>query len=132
MRYYISSAISNHGRVKTLSDELDKLGHVCAHNNLDKSDVRTKSESDITEAAFNIVQSVRDTELFLFITPAVRSTYVELGLALSSRYGKRIIVWSETGREFEPGLDACLFYFHPSVIRLKCSFSELIDYIKTI
>ena len=132
MRYYISAARSNHGRARALSEELNLLGHVCAHNWLYEDDALQKSEENITESAFNLVQSIRDTELFILITPFVRSTYTELGLALSSRYGKRIVVWSETGREFEPGIDACTFFFHPSVIRLTGSFKDLVEYIKTI
>lgn len=83
------------------------------------------------EIAFNRVQAIENSELFILLMPTTRNTAIEMGIALASRYGKRIILWSATGNEFEPEY-AGLYCMHPSVTRMGCSFAELIDYLKTL
>lgn len=132
MRYYISAAYANHGVVKALSYALSIMGHVNAYDVLTYGDVRNQSESNMTESSFNLVQSIRDAELFIHVCPQTNTTATDLGIALASRAGKRIIVWSTTGREFESGSVVSAYYFHPSVIRFIGSLEEFIQHLDSI
>ncbi len=132
MRYFISAAYSNHGVVKALSYALSKMGHVNAYDMLTYGDVREQPEEKITESAFNLVQSIRDAELFIHVCPETHTTATELGIALASRAGKRIIVWSTTGREFEQGSVVSAYYFHPSVIRFTGDLEQFVKHLESI
>ncbi|NLB61515.1 MAG: hypothetical protein GX802_03685 [Clostridiales bacterium] len=132
MRYYISAAHANHGVVRALSFALSTMGHVNAYDMLTYGDIRNESESKMTESSFNLVQSIRDAELFIHVCPQTHTTATDLGIALASRAGKRIIIWSTTGREFECGSVVSAYYFHPSVIRFTGNFEEFIKHIESI
>ena len=103
-----------------LSEVLERRGH---ERSFDR--VRRAGE-DPGELAFNALRAVRDAELMLALLPAGNETHVELGVAIATRGNKRIILWSETGDEFERNERACAFYFHPCVERISCPFDELL------
>ncbi|MEG1560236.1 MAG: hypothetical protein RRY79_05540 [Clostridia bacterium] len=129
MRFFIASNTANHGRVIMLAKIMEKLGHI---NTMPVSTESIReSEGALSQASYSEVQAIRDTEFFLLMLPGSREAQTELGIALSSRYGKRIIIWSETGNEFAVD-DACIYYYHPSIMRMVFSFSELIQFIKNL
>ena len=104
---------------------------VNAYDMLTYGDVRSTG-GKITESAFNLVQSIRDAELFIHVCPETHTTATELGIALASRAGKRIIVWSTTGREFEQGSVVSAYYFHPSVIRFTGDLEQFVKHLESI
>ncbi len=128
MKYYISCAAADHGKIKALHTELDRIGHTCIYDWQDDTAVRGKEDFEI---AFNRVQAIESAELFLCLLPATRNTAIEFGIAIASRYGKRIILWSPTGTEFDSRY-ANTYFKHPSVSTVTCSFQELLEYVNTL
>lgn len=128
MKYYISCAEADHGRIKQIDEVLSLKGHTCVCEWWLNSTVTDREDFEI---AFNRVQAVENSELFLCILPTTRSTAIEFGTALANRYGKRIILWSEQKEAFESEY-VNTYFMHPSVSRMSCSFAELIDYLKKL
>lgn len=128
MKYYISCAQTDHGKIRALHSELEKIGHICVYKWWD-SNITKRKES--FEVSFERVQAIENTELFICLMPLTRNTSIELGISLASRYGKRIILWSLDDAAFAP-IYSNLFFDHPSVSRMSCSFQELIQYVKTL
>lgn len=128
MKYFISCSTADHGKIKALDDLLTGIGHSCM---LRWWDTAYGKGEEAFELAFKRTQAAENSELFICLLPLTQTASIELGTALASRYGKRIILWSATGREFDPEY-AGVFFMHPSVTRLGCSFPELLDYLKTL
>lgn len=128
MKYYISCAEQNHGRLKAIDDVLTQKGHECVFRWWDKWIFDKKEQFEI---AFGSVQAIEGADLFLCLLPATRNSAIELGIALSSRCGKRIIIWSENGAEFDAEF-ANVYFMHPSVTRITGSLSELTEYLKNL
>ena len=121
MRFYISGGTENSDRVASLSLALAKNGHII---NTPSSSSRACYD-DLFEIAYKKVFSVTDADFVLLLLPGTDETFAELGLALASRNNKRIVVWSQTGKEFMPSDSACAFYHHTAVERLQGDFEQL-------
>ncbi len=121
MRFYISGGVTNTDNIALLSEVLEKNGHII---NTPASSTR-ETYDDLFEIAYKKAFSVADADFVLLLLPGTDETLAELGLALASRNNKRIVVWSQTGKEFVPGDDACAFYHHTAVERLEGDFKEL-------
>ena len=126
MRFYIATGLENAERARQLSAVLTRNGHELTYDWTAHGDIRSQGEAKMAEEEFNEVRSVRDAELFVALLPGGAGTHTELGAAIASRSNKRILVWSETGIEFQPDKNSCTFYFHPCVERICCPFDELI------
>ena len=120
MRFYI--AVGNTGAIRAnkVAEVMEKRGH---EHSFDRSQ---RGGGDPSELAFSVLRSVRDAELVLALLPGGNETHVELGFAIATRGNKRIVLWSETGDEFEKNDRACAFYYHPAVERVSCPFDELL------
>lgn len=59
------------------------------------------------------------------LLPGGQGTHTELGIALATRANKRIMLWSETGKEFLDNADTCVFYHHMSIEQVTCSYQAL-------
>lgn len=124
MRFYIATGFSNSRKAELLSEVLIKRGH---EHTLDRT--RRSGAADVTdysEYAFNELRAVRDSELVIALLPGGSETHTELGVAIATRSNKRVILWSETGAEFDPVNDPCAYYFHSCVERIACPFDELL------
>lgn len=127
MRFYIATGLENARRAAALAIILKKRGHEQTYDWTLHGDIRREGETRMSEVAFNEMRAVRDAELVVVLFPGGNGTHTELGVAIATRSNKRIILWSETGSEFQPDERACTFYFHPSVERVVCPFEELLQ-----
>ena len=118
----------NHGRLKTINEVLTQKGHECVFRWWDKSLFAKKEKFEI---AFSAAQAIESADLFLCLLPAARNSAIEFGIALSSRCGKRIIVWSEKPSVFDDEY-VNTYLLHPSVTRLSGSLAELTEYLKNL
>lgn len=130
MRIYVASGLVNRDRVKAVIDKLTSQGHTVTYNWTLHGDVRGEGEARMREVAQNEAEGVASAELVLLLLPGGKGTHTELGAALATRKNKRIVLWSETGAEFSGGVDTCVFYHHPAIERLLCSFNELIERVR--
>lgn len=128
MKYYISSVRNDHNNIKLISNELNRIGHICIYNwwDTDKNNKR-----DNYEIAFNKVQAIEATELYICLMPFSRNTATEFGLALGSRCGKRIIIWSNNPNDFDNDF-MNTYMMHPSVSLMSCSMNKFLEYLKTL
>lgn len=132
MRFYIASGLENIHRVQLVGEKLRSLDHEISYDWTQHGDVRDKGVEMLNTVAGNETFAVIDSGCVLILLPGGRGTHTELGIALASRSNKRIILWSETGREFNSDEYTCAFYHHSAVKRLVCSFEELLVSLETI
>ncbi len=128
MRFYIAGGSSNGELIKELCIFLERRSHECIYDWVNRLNYPEDIEQ-LTQIALNEVSIVRDAELFIGILPDGYALHTELGVALATRSNKRIILWSETGEEFDPKGSACSFYYHPVVERVVGDFYMLTDYL---
>ncbi|MBQ3849969.1 MAG: hypothetical protein IKH21_02095 [Clostridia bacterium] len=132
MRFYIASSIANGRKAAALAEVLKSRGHEQTYDNrVFFDDVSKEGISGMSEAAFNGLRSVRDAELVVVLLPGGSSTHTELGLAIATRGNKRIILWSERWEDFDFNEHTCVFYFHPCIERVVCTFEELLQKLDT-
>lgn len=125
MRYYIASDPANYEKAVLLNEVLSARGHEHSQDRMRREGAVT-DETLLGELTFSELRAVRDAELVVILLPARPETYTELGVAIATRGNKRIIIWSETGREFDLPDPVCSFSFHPSAERVVCPFPELV------
>ncbi|MBO4384442.1 MAG: hypothetical protein J5854_03350 [Clostridia bacterium] len=125
MRYYIASDPVNYEKAILLNEVLSARGHEHSQDRMCREGAVT-DELLLGELTFSEFRAVRDAELVVVLLPARPETYTELGAALATRGNKRIILWSETGEEFDIFDPVCSFCFHPSAERVVCPFPELL------
>ncbi len=132
MRFYVASGLENLVRVKRALEKIRSLGHDVSYDWTQHGDVRTKGTDALNAVAGSETFAVMDSDRVLILLPGGKGTHTELGIALASRANKRIILWSETGEEFESNKNTCAFYHHSAVEKLRCGFEELLSFIETI
>lgn len=125
MRYYIASDPINYEKALRLGGVLSARGHEHSQDRMRREGAVT-DETLLGELTFSELRAVRDAELVVILLPAMPETYTELGVALATRGNKRIILWSETGEEFNVSDPVCSFTFHPSAERVVCPFPDLL------
>ena len=128
MKYYISCVTFDHGKINTLKSELDKIGHVCIY---EWRNEKTNKKHETLELAFKRTQAIETAELYLCILPMTHTSAIEFGVALASRCGKRVIVWSQSQELFDDKY-VNMYFKHPSVTTLCCPFNDLIEYLKKL
>lgn len=125
MRFYVASGLANRELAKKLIEHLSGLGHIVTYDWTLHGDVRESGEDMLLSVSVNEARAVCDAELVVLLLPGGCGTHTELGLAIASRANKRIIVWSEMGKEFLSGENTCVFYHHPVLERISCPFSQV-------
>lgn len=125
MRFYVASGLENQALAKSVIEYLSGLGHLVTYDWTVHGDVRENGEEVLTTVCLNETRAVCDAELVVVLLPGGCGTHTELGLALASRSNKRIIVWSETGKEYLGGSDTCVFYHHPVLERISSPASQI-------
>jgi hypothetical protein len=132
MNFYIASGLKNAARVRQASEILMQKGHLRLYDWTAHGDVRSCGQERMREVSVNEARAVMECELMLVLLPGGAGTHTELGLALASHSNKRILLWSETGEEFDFCDNTCVFYFHPAAERIQCSFSDLLTLLSEI
>lgn len=127
MRFYIATALKNAERVKRVAETMIRNGHEQVYDWTEHGDIRHEGKERMCEVAFNEIRAVRDAELVLVLLPGGFGTHTELGAAIASRSNKRIILWSETGDEFNSDGNTVGFYFHSAIERVVCEFDKLLE-----
>ncbi len=130
MKYYVASGVPNAARVNIVADELNRLGHTrtydwTKHGSVAEAPADVKRTVALTEAA-----AVTEAELVVLLLPGRFGTHAELGVAIATCANKRILLWSETEAPFSGDNGFCVFYHHPSVERLVCTFDELLSLLR--
>lgn len=132
MRFYVASGLTNRERVTEVIASLNAKGHSVTYDWTKHGDIRREGHIRLSEVASNEVFGVCSAELVLILLPGGKGTHTEFGLSLATSQNKKIIIWSESGREFSSWEETCAFYHHPSVIMLSCAYSDLIIEIEKI
>lgn len=132
MRIYIATRLDNIERAKNVIEVLEANGHIINYNWTQHGDVRNKGKSKLTDTARDEVFAVVDAALVLVMLPGGKGTHTELGIALASRNNKRILLWSETGKELQTDENTCVFYHHLSIEHVICSFEKLLEKLQEI
>ena len=132
MRFYVASGLQNRALAKNVIDYLLGLGHLVTYDWTVHGDVRESGEDVLTAVSLSETRAVCDAELVIVLLPGGCGTHTELGIAIASRTNKRIIVWSETGKEYLGGPDTCVFYHHPVLERISCPASQIGERIKLL
>lgn len=127
MRFYVATGLENVERAKKAVVVLARNGHELTYDWTSHGDIRYLGADKMSDVAFSEVRAVRDAELVVVLLPGGKGTHTELGVSIASRSNKRILLWSETGEEFNNSEMNCTFYFHPAVERIVCSFEELLS-----
>jgi len=138
VKYYIASGLPNFARVNQAAAALNAAGHERTYDWTVHCDIRAEGPGRMRSVSSRELGGVMDADLVLVLMPGGKGTHTELGAALASAElgrKKRILLWSETGREFDAGEgrtdeNVCAFYFHPEAERLCCSFEELLDRLR--
>lgn len=132
MRFYVASGLANRVRAAKVIALLEAEGHTVTYDWTKHGDIRREGNIRLSEVASNEVLGVCSAQLVLVLLPGGKGTHTELGLALAAAHNKKIVIWSESGREFTSWEETCAFYHHPSIIRLLCAYSDLIFEINKI
>ena len=127
MKFYVASGVGNKALVNRAAERLEKNGHDRTYDWTGHGDVSAELAARKREIAALEAQAVLDADLVLLLLPGRFGMHTELGLSLASPAGKRILLWSETGAPFEGSDSFCVFYHHPAVERIVCSFSALLE-----
>ena len=131
MKYYVASGITNTERVNIVADALNHRGHTRTYDWTTHGDVSAADDEKKKLVAGTEAQAVKDAELVILLLPGRFFTHADLFISISSAENKRIVLWSENDAPFHADGPFCVFYFHPSVERLVCSFDDLIGYINS-
>lgn len=126
MKYYVASGVPNAEKVNIVADLLNKKGHVRTYDWTKHGSVADAPPERKREVAHTEASAVQAAELVVLLLPGRFGTHAELGLAIGSAENKRILLWSETDAPFSGESGFCVFYHHPTVERLVCSFDELL------
>ena len=114
MRFYVASGLANREQAMDMIRFLSSRGHTPTYDWTEHGDVRGQG-----------LDRLRDAEFVLVLLPGGQGTHTELGIALATRANKRIMLWSETGKEFLDNADTCVFYHHMSIEQVTCSYQAL-------
>lgn len=132
MKFYVASGVPNAEKVNLAAAALNARGHERTYDWTSHGDVSKTPDERKREVAANESRGVLEAELVVLLLPGRFGTHAELGIALASAANKRILLWSETAAPFDGTEGFCVFYHHPAVERVVCSFEALLDYLNTI
>lgn len=132
MKFYVASGVGNAEKVNQAAAVLEAGGHVRTYNWTTHGDVSQTPDERKREVASNESRGVAEAELVVLLLPGRFGTHAELGIALATAANKRILLWSQTSAPFDGAEGFCVFYHHPAVERVVCSFEELLDHLRLL
>ncbi len=132
MKFYVASGVSNAEKVNRAAAVLEAAGHERTYNWTTHGDVSQTPAERKREVASNEMRGVADADLVVLLLPGRFGTHAELGIALATAEHKRILLWSENSAPFDGADGFCVFYHHPAVERVVCSFEDLLDQLQLV
>lgn len=132
MKYYVASGVPNAERVNIVAGALNSLGHTRTYDWTKHGSVADAPADQKRAVAATEADAVSEAELVVLLLPGRFGTHAELGIAIATCKNKRILLWSETDAPFDGEDGFCVFYHHPHVERLVCSFDDLLSLLKTM
>ena len=132
MKFYVASGVGNAETVNQADAVLEACGQVRTDNWTTHGDVSQTPDERKREVASNESRGVAEAELVVLLLPGRFGTHAELGIALATAANKRILLWSQTSAPFDGAEGFCVFYHHPAVERVVCSFEELLQLLQAI
>ena len=125
-KIYIATTLSKRKDHNIIRDILVAQGHEITYDwTLHHSFDIEGFEYDLPEAqkvSMAERQGVMDADLLVVLLPGKKGTHIEIGMALAKNIP--IVLHSEDLEEFSFKRNRCVFYFHPNVIQVTCSFDE--------
>lgn len=132
MKFYVASGVTNAEKVNQAASVLVAAGHERTYDWTTHGDV-SKADPDFKQhVASSESRGVLEAELVVLLLPGRFGTHAELGMALASAENKRILLWSESAAPFDGTEGFCVFYHHPAVERVVCTFEELLARLRQI
>ena len=128
----MASGLENRERAAALIRHIEECGHSITYDWTKHGDVRNKGEDVMRATAANEVEGVKSAELLIVLLPGGKGTHTELGIALAANDRKRIWLWSNAPGVFGGGDATCVFYHHPSIEHLSCSFASLQEKLRDL
>lgn len=125
MNFYIGASMKNGELVNYVAKKLITNGWKHTYNWAENL-LEEESIDDMTKFAILEKQGVADANVVIIILPAGKGSHVELGMALA--LNKKIYLYSETGKEFEPENASC-FYQTPGITRIIGNIDEAAEEI---
>ena len=132
MKYYVASGVPNAEKVNLAAAALTAAGHTRTYDWTTHGDVSKTPDMRKREVAGNEARGVAEAELVVLLLPGRFGTHAELGIALATAANKRILLWSESSAPFDGTEGFCVFYHHPAVERIVCTFEELLASLTSI
>lgn len=132
MKYYVASGVPNAARVNIVAAALDQRGHTRTYDWTTHGSVANAPDGTKQAVAEKEAKGVMEAELVVMLLPGRFGTHAELGLAIATAANKRILLWSESAAPFSGEEGFCVFYHHPAVERMACSFDALLDHLSTL
>lgn len=132
MKFYVASGVSNAEKVNQAAESLKSAGHERTYDWTGHGDVSKANPDFKRHVASSESRGVLEAELVVLLLPGRFGTHAELGMALATADNKRILLWSETPAPFDGTEGFCVFYHHPAVERVVCSFDEFLVRLKSI
>lgn len=130
MKYFIASAITNVTMVHATAEALNAEGHVLTYDWTKNSNLAAKPEAEKMQIAADEIAAVESSDLVIVLLPGKLGSHIEIGASIANAKGKRILLYSADGAQFEAGDSFCIFYYHPAVERYVGSFDSFLAYLR--
>lgn len=132
MNFYVISSFYNKEQVRDACKRLTDMGLTQLYDWTDEKE--TMPECDRSQKAAEEIEAAIQADLVLMLLPTRFGAHGELGAAIASatqRPNKKIIVWAENSEDmyYCNNWKRSIFFYHPSVDTVICSYDELFEYI---
>ena len=132
MKFYVASGVSNAARVNQAAAVLEQNGHIRTYDWTKNGDVSAASDEKKQFVAESEASAVAESELVVLLLPGRFGTHAELGIAIATHANKRILLFSETDAPFTGESGFCVFYRHPCIERVVCTFEAFLERLSEI
>lgn len=132
MKFYVASGVSNAEKVNLAADALKSAGHERTYDWTEHGDVSKADDAFKRHVASSEYRGVVEADMVVLLLPGRFGTHAELGMALATAAGKRILLWSESSAPFDGAEGFCVFYHHPAIERVVCPFESLLEQLRKI
>lgn len=137
LNYYVGSSFFNKEQVRETFKRLNNLGW---NLQLDWTDEEPSIKPHIRKGkAIEDIQAAMNCDFAIFLLPARFGAHGEIGAAIASATlnpDKKIFVWAEKYEDLyyqdseESNWYKSIFFYHPKVKVLKCSYDRLIEILE--
>jgi hypothetical protein len=129
MNYYLATKLERAEEARAVHFNLVSLdvGFKCTYDWTTHGSVKNTSRIRLAEVGLNETKGVLSADVVIVLLPGGRGTHAELGIAIGA--GKRVILHSKTGNEFEVNDGTCAFYWQPLCERVVGDLTALVKYL---